>query len=50
MMRRTMAKRLVEAVTTIPHITVSVDCELDRLLALRKEINALDEGMKDLGQ
>lgn len=46
MMRRTMAKRLVESVNTIPHFSVSIDCELDRLLALRKEINALDEGTK----
>ncbi|HLH10909.1 MAG TPA: pyruvate dehydrogenase complex dihydrolipoamide acetyltransferase [Methylovirgula sp.] len=40
MMRRTIARRLVEAVNTIPHFYLSVDCELDALLKLRGEINA----------
>ncbi|MEL6201450.1 MAG: pyruvate dehydrogenase complex dihydrolipoamide acetyltransferase [Pseudomonadota bacterium] len=38
-MRKTIAKRLTEAKQTIPHFYVSVDCELDALLALRKQIN-----------
>ncbi|MBW3098466.1 pyruvate dehydrogenase complex dihydrolipoamide acetyltransferase [Pseudohoeflea coraliihabitans] len=39
-MRKTIAKRLVEAKQTIPHFYVSVDCQLDALLALRSQINA----------
>jgi pyruvate dehydrogenase E2 component (dihydrolipoamide acetyltransferase) len=39
-MRKTIAKRLVEAKTTIPHFYLTVDCELDALLALRAQLNA----------
>ncbi|WP_425513771.1 pyruvate dehydrogenase complex dihydrolipoamide acetyltransferase [Ensifer oleiphilus] len=39
-MRKTIAKRLVESKQTIPHFYVSVDCELDALLALRAQLNA----------
>ncbi len=39
-MRKTIAKRLTEAKQTIPHFYVSVDCELDALLALRKQLNS----------
>ena len=39
-MRKTIAKRLTEAKQTIPHFYVSVDCELDALLALRGQLNA----------
>ncbi|MFC3631027.1 dihydrolipoamide acetyltransferase family protein [Paracoccus angustae] len=38
-MRRTIARRLVEAKTSIPHFYLSVDCELDALLALRAQVN-----------
>ena len=38
-MRKTIAKRLQESKQTIPHFYVSVDCELDTLLALRTQIN-----------
>jgi pyruvate dehydrogenase E2 component (dihydrolipoamide acetyltransferase) len=38
-MRKTIAKRLTESKQTIPHFYVSVDCELDALLALRAQIN-----------
>jgi pyruvate dehydrogenase E2 component (dihydrolipoamide acetyltransferase) len=38
-MRKTIARRLVEAKQTIPHFYLSVDCELDALLKLREEIN-----------
>ena len=38
-MRKTIARRLVEAKQTIPHFYLAVDCELDKLLALREEIN-----------
>lgn len=39
-MRKTIARRLVEATTTIPHFYLTLDCELDALLALRTQINA----------
>jgi pyruvate dehydrogenase E2 component (dihydrolipoamide acetyltransferase) len=39
-MRKTIAKRLVESKTTIPHFTVSVAVAADALLDLRKTINA----------
>ncbi len=38
-MRKTIAKRLQESKQTIPHFYVSVDCELDALLALRMQLN-----------
>ncbi|QJE72867.1 pyruvate dehydrogenase complex dihydrolipoamide acetyltransferase [Aerophototrophica crusticola] len=38
-MRKTIAKRLTEAWQTIPHFGLTVDCEIDRLLALRTELN-----------
>jgi pyruvate dehydrogenase E2 component (dihydrolipoamide acetyltransferase) len=38
-MRKTIARRLTEAKSTIPHFYLSVDCELDALLALREQIN-----------
>jgi pyruvate dehydrogenase E2 component (dihydrolipoamide acetyltransferase) len=39
-MRRAIARRLVEAKQTIPHFYLSVDCEIDELLKLRKAVNA----------
>ena len=39
-MRKTIAKRLLEAKSTVPHFYLTVDCELDALLALRAQINA----------
>jgi pyruvate dehydrogenase E2 component (dihydrolipoamide acetyltransferase) len=39
-MRKVIAKRLQESKQTIPHFYVSVDCELDALLALRAQLNA----------
>jgi len=38
-MRKVIARRLTEAKTTIPHFYLSVDCDLDALLALRKQLN-----------
>ena len=38
-MRRTIARRLTESKTTIPHFYLTVDCRLDALLALRAELN-----------
>ncbi|MDN5927307.1 MAG: pyruvate dehydrogenase complex dihydrolipoamide acetyltransferase [Hyphomicrobiales bacterium] len=39
-MRKTIARRLVEAKTTIPHFYLTLDCEIDALLALRAQMNA----------
>jgi pyruvate dehydrogenase E2 component (dihydrolipoamide acetyltransferase) len=39
-MRRTIARRLLEAKTTVPHFYLNLDCDLDALLALRGQINA----------
>ncbi len=39
-MRKTIATRLVESKQRVPHFYVSVDCELDALLALRAQLNA----------
>jgi pyruvate dehydrogenase E2 component (dihydrolipoamide acetyltransferase) len=38
--RKVIAKRLIESKQTIPHYYLTIDTEIDALLALRKEINA----------
>ncbi|HSG96292.1 MAG TPA: pyruvate dehydrogenase complex dihydrolipoamide acetyltransferase [Afifellaceae bacterium] len=38
-MRKVIARRLVEAKSTIPHFYLTVDCEIDTLLDLRSQIN-----------
>ncbi|MFT9359975.1 pyruvate dehydrogenase complex dihydrolipoamide acetyltransferase [Acetobacter okinawensis] len=45
-MRKVIARRLSESKATIPHFYVSMDVELDALMALRAQLNALssDEG------
>ena len=43
-MRKVIAKRMTEAKTTVPHFYLSVDIELDELLAARKVLNAKLEG------
>lgn len=37
--RKVIAKRLIEAKQSIPHFYVAVDCEIDALLQVRKQIN-----------
>ncbi len=44
-MRRTIARRLVEAKTTIPHFYLKASCNLDNLLQLRLELN--DKAVKE---
>ncbi|MDX9862885.1 MAG: pyruvate dehydrogenase complex dihydrolipoamide acetyltransferase [Rhodospirillales bacterium] len=39
-MRKVIARRLTESKQTIPHFYLNVDCEIDRLLDLRKQLNA----------
>jgi pyruvate dehydrogenase E2 component (dihydrolipoamide acetyltransferase) len=46
-MRRTIARRLSEATQTIPHFYLTIDCELDALLALREQLNAAAPKDKD---
>ena len=38
-MRKTIARRLVESKNTVPHFYLSVDCALDTLLELRRQMN-----------
>jgi pyruvate dehydrogenase E2 component (dihydrolipoamide acetyltransferase) len=40
--RKTIAKRLTEAKQTVPHFYLAIDCTIDKLLALRAQVN---EGM-----
>ena len=37
--RKVIAKRLTESKQTVPHFYLTIDCEIDALLALRKNIN-----------
>jgi pyruvate dehydrogenase E2 component (dihydrolipoamide acetyltransferase) len=39
-MRKVIAKRMAESKTTVPHFYLTIDVELDRLMAVRKDLNA----------
>ena len=43
-MRRTIAQRLTRAKQTIPHFYMTVDCEIEALLALRRTLNGKADG------
>lgn len=43
-MRRTIATRLFEAKSTIPHFYLTIECTLDELLRARKRMNEAAEG------
>ena len=43
-MRKTIAKRLVEAKREIPHIYLTAEATVDRLLQMREELNELGQG------
>ena len=47
-MRRTIAKRLQQSKMEVPHYYLSVECAMDNVMGLRKEINDeyADEGVK----
>ena len=45
-MRRVIAERMTESKTTVPHFYLSVDCEVDELLTVRREINKRIEPAK----
>jgi pyruvate dehydrogenase E2 component (dihydrolipoamide acetyltransferase) len=38
-MRRTIARRLTESKQTVPHFYLTIECELDAVLKLRRELN-----------
>jgi len=40
MMRRTIAKRLLESKQTVPHFYLTIDCVIDDLMKLRAELNS----------
>ena len=42
-MRKTIARRLRESKQTVPHFYVTMECEIDKLLAMRKDLNARAE-------
>lgn len=44
--RKVIAKRLSESKQTVPHFYLTVDCELDTLLTVRKELNDAAQGYK----
>ncbi len=39
-LRKVIARRLVQSKQTVPHFYLTLDCELDRLLKIRSEMNA----------
>ena len=43
-MRKTIAARLTESKQTVPHFYVRVDCEIDKLLEFRAELNKKADG------
>jgi pyruvate dehydrogenase E2 component (dihydrolipoamide acetyltransferase) len=46
-MRRTIAQRLTQSTQTIPHFYLTMDCNIDKLLTAREEINAAAPKDKD---
>jgi len=40
-MRKTIARRLTESKSSVPHFYLTADCRVDRLLEVRREINAI---------
>jgi len=45
-MRKVSAKRLTESKQQVPHFYLTVDCELDELLNVRKELNSRSDAYK----
>lgn len=45
-MRKTIAKRLTESKQNIPHFYLTVECDIDNLLAMRKKLNAQSDDYK----
>ena len=45
-MRKVIAKRLLESKQTVPHFYLTVECEVDELLRVRKDLNARSDDYK----
>ena len=45
-MRKVIAQRLQEAKQTVPHFYLTIDCEIDELLKVRKELNGRSDDYK----
>lgn len=45
-MRKTIARRLTEAKQQVPHFYLTVDCQVDELLKVRKELNGRSSAYK----
>ena len=45
-MRKIIAQRLQEAKQTVPHFYLTIDCEIDELLKVRKELNGRSDDYK----
>ena len=45
-MRRVIAQRLTESKQTVPHFYLTIECQIDALLDMRKSINAHMDGVK----
>ncbi len=43
-MRKVIARRLTESKQTVPHFYLTIDCEIDRLLEVRKQLNERADG------
>lgn len=46
-MRQTIAERLTESKSNVPHFYLEMDCQIDKLLAFRKELNEALVGIQD---
>jgi pyruvate dehydrogenase E2 component (dihydrolipoamide acetyltransferase) len=45
-MRKVIAQRLTESKQTVPHFYLTVDCEIDAMLKIRKELNSQSDAYK----
>ncbi len=45
-MRKVIARRMTEAKTQVPHFYLSMDCEIDELLKVRKALNEAQDGTR----
>ena len=45
-MRKVIAKRLSESKQTVPHFYLTIDCEIDRLLEMRKDLNGRSDAYR----
>ena len=45
-MRRVIARRLTESKQTVPHFYLTFDCEIDKLLATRSELNSKSDAYR----